>query len=476
MVDLSIEAPRRVLAAWFPYLAPVFRHAGWFIIFLMLAPVIGPRGYGLFMVAFGGIAIAEAVLAETAAQALVNFSAPEERHWSTALVTMIVVGGALWLVLYVAATAISVADGGSVLHDIFRSLAMLPLLGGLAVVPRAALRREERQGLLAAASVAGFAAGGGIAVALAWAGTGPWSLVAQIVIQRLVECIVLWSIPGERVGLAWTSRHFAELVGALDRRALAGIWPAVTRYAPCLVVGLSLGPTATGLYMLATRLAEALGDIFLAGEPGRRPSDIVHHACRILLPAVIASALLASALTPLVDLRWWGAVPPAQILLLGAIPAAIGIASAARADELCWQTAQSLGGVVVVTLAVRYGLVAVAAASVGWLTTVALASLWSLSWVIGTSWQAILSIAARPGIAATVAGLLLFEFAEPIGLTLAPLPALCLLTAAGWVVYLVIRGEHSEEFRVGLATLPATNFKTAEAIVGLHGPKPEHSH
>jgi hypothetical protein len=107
---------------------------------------------------------------------------------------------------------------------------------------------------------------------------------------------------------------------------------------------------------------------------------------------------------------------------------------------------------------------------------VALASLWSLSWVIGTSWQAILSIAARPGIAATVAGLLLFEFAEPIGLTLAPLPALCLLTAAGWVVYLVIRGEHSEEPRVRLATLPATNFKAAEAIVGLHGPKPEHSH
>jgi hypothetical protein len=386
-------------------------------------------------------------------------------------VTMISAGGALWLVLYAAAGAISVTDGGPVLHDIFRSLAILPLPGGLAVVPRAALRRERRQVSLAAAGVAGFAAGGGVAVALAWAGTGPWSLVAQIVIQRLVECVVLWSIPGERVGLAWTRRHFAELVGALDRRSLAAIWPAVTRYAPSLVVGLNLGPVAAGLYMLAARLAEALGDVFLAGEPGRQPGEIVRHACRILLPAVIASALLAIALPPLIDLRWWGAVLPAQILLLGAIPAAIGIASA---DEPCWQATQSLGDVAVVAIVVRYGLVAVAAASVGWLTAVAFASLWPLSRVVGTSWRAILSIATRPGIAAITAGLLLFELAEPIGLRLAPLPALCLLTAAGWVVYLVIRGEPSEEPQVRLATLAAADFRAVEAIVGLRGHKPEH--
>ena len=55
MVDLPIEPPRvssRVLL----YLAPVLHHAGWFILFLMLAPVIGPRGYGQYMLAFGGIA------------------------------------------------------------------------------------------------------------------------------------------------------------------------------------------------------------------------------------------------------------------------------------------------------------------------------------------------------------------------------------------------------------------------------------
>ena len=107
----------------------------------------------------------------------------------------------------------------------FQSLAILPLLGALSVVPSAMLRREGRQAPLVAASTAGVAAGSGIAISLAWAGAGPWSLVAQIIVQRLVECVVLWGIPGERVGIAWSRRHFAELVGALDLRALGAAWP-----------------------------------------------------------------------------------------------------------------------------------------------------------------------------------------------------------------------------------------------------------
>ena len=255
MVDTPIDPPRRTTAAFSAYVAPVLRHAGWFAVFLMLAPVIGPRGYGLFMLVLSGIAIAEALIAETACQALVDFAALDERHWSTALVTLFAAGGLAWVVLHTLAGAIGAAADEPALRDMFQSLAILPLLGALTVVPSAALRREGRQSALVAASAAGVAAGGGIAVSLAGAGAGPWALVAQIVVQRLVECVVLWGIPGERIGIAWSRRHFTELAAAWDGRALAAAWPAVTRYAPCLIVGLALGPSAAGLYMLAARLA-----------------------------------------------------------------------------------------------------------------------------------------------------------------------------------------------------------------------------
>src|SRR5271170_8314670 len=70
------------------------------------------------------------------------------------------------------------------------------------------------------AGAVGPAAGGGAAVALAWAGAGPWSLVAQIIVQRFVECGLLWGMAGARIGIAWSRQHFVELLRALDLRAL----------------------------------------------------------------------------------------------------------------------------------------------------------------------------------------------------------------------------------------------------------------
>jgi len=354
--------------------------------------------------------------------------------------------------------------GDAALGDMFWSLAVLPLLGALTVVPVAALRREGRSGPLVAANATGLTAGGAIALSLAWAGAGPWSLVAQIVVQRLVECTVLWGMPGERIGIVWSRRHFADLVGALDRRVLAGAWPAVSRYAPCLVVGLTLGPTATGLIMLASRLAEAIADIFLARATRRGPSAIVEHACRVLLPAVLASALAPIALLSLLDLRWWGAVLPAQILLLGTIPAVIIAVRAACAEgsrsEPSWQAVQALGGIAIVALVVPYGLVSVAVASVAWVLAIALASLWPISSKFGTDWRTALASAVRPCGGTAAAGFIAFTLAGPAASALDPVPALCLLTAAGWLAYLVIRGElaGAERSIPRLATLARPNI------------------
>jgi PST family polysaccharide transporter len=360
---------------------------------------------------------------------------------------MMVAGTAVSLILCAVAAPVGGLVDENGFGDIFRSLAMLPLLGALAVVPGAALRREGRHAALVAASVAALAAGGGIASALAWAGAGPWSLVAQIIVQRLVECTVLWGLPGGRIGIAWSRQHFAELIGALDDRALAASLPAVTRYGSCLFVGLALGPTATGLYMLAARVTEALADILLAGEPHPVPRAAVRRACRVALPAVLASVLLAIALPPIVDLCWWGAVFPAQILLLGALPAAIVFVRAAcvvSGVQTRWQVVEALGVIAAVGLAAPHGLVAIAVTQLGWITAVALASLSSIGRGLGVGWRAALGDMARPCGGAAAAGVLLCLLSDRVGLALPAVPALCLLTASGWLLYLMIRGEPAD--------------------------------
>ncbi|HZK92180.1 MAG TPA: oligosaccharide flippase family protein [Stellaceae bacterium] len=447
-----VESPADpLLAALRPYLNPALRHAGWFGFFLLLAPAMGPRGYGMFILALSGIAIAEALLAETAIAALVGLAGLEERHVSTALVTVLAAGAGLTLVLRAVAGALGGIVDAAAFDDIFPSLTLLPVLGALAVVPTALLRRAGRRAPFAAATAAGTAAGGAVAVALAWAGAGPWALVAQIIVQRLCECAVLWAMAGERVGVAWSRRHFAELFGAAHRRVFDAVLPAASRYGPCLAVGLSLGPIAAGLYMLASRLAEAVLEIFLARPASLArdtPPEIARLACRALLPAALASALLPIVVPPLLDPRWWGAVPPAQILLLAALPAAIGFmrtacgenpAAKARWQRARWQRARVVGGIAAAALAAPYGLAGVAAAMLAPAALVAAAGLRPIGRRMRGHGQAALVAAARPCAGAAAAAFVLAIAADPLGRLLDPLTAFCLLTASGWLCCLLVR-------------------------------------
>jgi hypothetical protein len=437
-------------------LEPALRHGGWFGFFLFLAPIIGPQGYGLFTLAFSGIAIAGAMLAESATAALVELDTIDDRHVSTALVGTVLSGIGMSLLLYAAAGAIATMSDDTGFGDVFQSLTILPALSGMAVVPAALLRRQRRQMPFAVGTGVGVLLGGGVALALAIAGAGPWSLVAQIVIQRICECAVLWGMAGHRIGLAWSRAHFRELIGALDLRALTLAWPTITRYATCLLAGLMLGLTAAGLYLLAARFADALTDM-LPTTPDRRGfafllseriGRIVRRARLVALPAVLGSALMPIALPSLVDMRWWGAVEPAQILLLVGIPAAISSIRSRRADrtvsEARWRAAEGLSLIAVLAIAVPYGLVAMAGTTLGHAVLCAAASLWLIRRRLGAQWHTILAAGARTLAAAASAGGLVFILADRFAAILDPALFGCLLTAAGWLLYLLILGDEPD--------------------------------
>ena len=457
----SLAARPHQGGSWRTLIEPIVRHAGWFGFFLVLAPIIGPRGYGIFAMALSGVAIAEALLVESIAAALVRIDRLEERHLSTALLTGVGAGAAITLLLYAAAGQFDAMLDDRRLGDIVQSLSLLPVLGGLSAVPLAVLRRRGKAGPFVAVTTAGLAAGGGVAVALAWSGAGAWSLVAQIVVQRFVECAVMWGIAARRVGLAWSRPHFAALLGALDLGTLSLVWPVISRQAPCLLIGLVLGPVATGLYLLAARLAEALGDILLAPpKPVRRAllvdwaGEIAAPIRRVALPAILSSLLLPVALPPLLDLRWWGAVLPAQILLLGLVPAALIAARAAAVgtrNEARCRAVETIGGIAAVALAVAYGLTAIAAASLAFTSCVALAGLWPIRREFGACWRRMLAGAARPLAAAAAAGLILLAVVEPVALALTPASALCLLGASGRLCYLLFDGEAWGRLPAGFA-------------------------
>jgi polysaccharide biosynthesis protein len=429
-------------------LEPALRHIGWLVCFLLLAPVIRPYGYGVFILAFGGIATVEAIIVEAMLRALVRRPPLDAKAVSTAFAAVAVIGGGISLVLRLSSAMLGAMIDDAEFVDIFQSLTLLPLLGALAVVPMARLRRERRDGACAAATALGVALGGAAALAFAHAGFGAWALAAQAVMQRFGTTAVLWLAARERVSFAWSRREcaglFAGLFKAIDRQALPAALPTVSTYVPCLFAGLMLGPTAAGLYLPATALAAAIGQLSPAQSAVPKSAPRIEWAGAVLLTALMAAALLPVAAPALLPIGWWGAIRPAQILLLSALPAAIGYTIRAAFNEMPADRCglKELAAVAATAAAAPGGLAAMAAAAVAGASLVTLLSLWPLRRVACPDWGAAGSAAARSAAAVGGAALPVFALAEPLGTALDPSLACCLLIAAGWLCFLVVRGSN----------------------------------
>lgn len=100
---------------------------------------------------------------------------------------------------------------------------------------------------------------------------------------------------------------------------------------------------------------------------------------------------------------------------------------------------QAIGGLVAVGSAAPYGLVPIAAMSLFCAVAIALAGLWPLGRRPGRE-RGRRGGMATPLAGALATGAVMFLLAEPVGLALAPLPALCLLGACGRLCSLVVSG------------------------------------
>src|SRR5579884_2712782 len=144
------------------------------------------------------------------------------------------------------------------LADVYQSLSLLPVLSALAAVPLGLLKRRRRHATLFAIRLTGTTLGAGAVIGLGLAGSGAWCLVAQVVIQCFVEAALSWAAMRRGIGFGYSGRHVRELFATLPAAAMAPAFAAVDKQLPRFLVGSMLGPTAAGLYLLASVIAEAV--------------------------------------------------------------------------------------------------------------------------------------------------------------------------------------------------------------------------
>lgn len=311
----------------------------WLLLFLILAPILGPKPYGLFTIVMAFIGFCELVIVGGSVEALLTVPVATDSHLRTAnLVTLfaaIIAGGAA----FAAASPMASFFNAPELEQMFRVMAPLPVISALTAIPVAVLSRNMQFRALALRSIIGLLSGGILAVGLAWYGAGVWALVAQVLAQRCVELAILWASAHTRLGFEWSASHFRDMRGyAISVVVSKGMFWAGSQI-PRIILGWYLGATDLGLFSLAGRLIEVVNQVFIvphtliARLTLRRFADeptgfaqafqlTIRQIAIVSFPVCCGlTAVMPTLFAAFLDQRWQAGVWAAQITILTGIPA-----------------------------------------------------------------------------------------------------------------------------------------------------------
>ena len=308
------------------------------ILFAVLAPILGPRPYGLFALVMVFVGFCEAILLDGAVEALVTVDDLHHLHTTAANLTNGLMALILGLVMFASAPAIAAAMHDPEFRNVMWALALMPVLSTLSAAPIAVLRRSLKFKQLAIRSILGLTIGGMFGIALAVAGLGVWALVLQVLAQRIAELVIGWIAVPVRFGLTWSAPHFHELRPVALNVFGARMMAMVNGQLPRLVLGFTLGPTDVGLFALGSRFHDiivttmavprtAVGRIELravkigSAEFQRDFARMVQNASILSFPFFLGTAALAPGLFHLwLKQQWQAGIVPAQLIVLGGVP------------------------------------------------------------------------------------------------------------------------------------------------------------
>ena len=358
-----------------------------FVVFVILARLLGAENFGLLAMASALVILSEFLVRESLSEFLIATAAPTIGHFNAAFWSLLLLGVGLTGGLALAAGPIAGFFGQPQVAGLILALSPTILMIAVTAVPVAWLRRELQFRTLSLRAIAGVAAGGVVGIGMAVAGFGVWSLAGQRLAQVGVNVLMAWYAVGWRPGLT-TSRAEAADVLAFGAQVL-GLRAAelTATQTPTVIIGATLGPAAVGLYSIGWRLIEIASFLIvtplrMASQPafasmtrsGARAADLLGDIDRlsglIAFPMFAGLAVLAEPVLQLAfGQRWLAAAPVLSLLcVIGAylcvervhVSYCLAAGRAARLTMIAW--AEVALGAGLIWLAAPFGLTMVAAA------------------------------------------------------------------------------------------------------------------
>lgn len=319
-------------------IANMFISRGASVVFtLFLARFLMPEAFGLMAMVAICYALADTLMSAGFGQAIIRQKSVSATDLSTAFLTnlafSIIAYGLVYAVAPWAASFYEQAE----LTALIRVTGLVLFINSLKVVQLALMNRDmDFKGLMRVNSSATVAAGI-VAVSMAYAGMGVWSLVAQFMVAAAVSTAILWFSSSWRPSFSFSMASFKSMFGFGSKLTLENVLNVLYENSYILVIGKLFSPETTGLYYFAKRIRDLIVDqansaVQQATYPAmariqdentglkRMYRTIIQLLFFVITPGLLALAVLAQPLFEIAfNARWLSAVPYLQLLCLAGL-------------------------------------------------------------------------------------------------------------------------------------------------------------
>ena len=308
-----------------------------FCSFLILTRLLAPEHFGVVALATILILVAQLVLFQGVGEALVQIEDIETSWFSSALWMNVGLAALAALVLITAAPTIAAAFSEPRFAPVLRAVAPLLLIYSVSGILQSKLRRDLKLKGFAFASILATILGAIVAAIMAIKGYEVWSLVGQQWTYALTSTSMFILHARWLPRLTIRKAHIERLAGFSFNTIAAALLRFALRQLDLLFLGLYLPSKQVGLYFLATRILNTVGQLTyysiqrlglpvlsrLQDDPVRQQAAIISTlrlTCLVCLPIFFGMAMTADLAIPIAfGTEWNGSIQPFRILCLFSI-------------------------------------------------------------------------------------------------------------------------------------------------------------
>lgn len=226
-----------------------------FVVSIVLARLLSPDDYGLIGIIGIFTAVCTQLINGGMGSALIRTKDATDEDYNTVFIVNLVMSIILYALVFCGSPFIADFFHREELTDLTRVASLGMIIGALALVQRTRLTKcidfKTQTKITLMASISS----GIIGIAMALAGCGVWSLVAQHLSSQVLSTILLWHFNKWVPSLSFSRESFHRLFGFGWKMMLSGLLDTVWKELYQVVVGKFYSPATLGQYTRAKQFS-----------------------------------------------------------------------------------------------------------------------------------------------------------------------------------------------------------------------------